>query len=786
MTPRWLKLWRDVRAERGRIALMIIAITASLAGVGAVLASYSVLTREVTGNYRSTRPASVTLELPGGIDAATSERVRAFPRVTAVEARETLSARVRVREGWRHALLFVIDDFARLQLNTFRREAGEWPPPRGSMLIERTALGMAEASLGEEIEVLLPGGTAQRLKLSGVVHDPGLAPAWQERSVYGYVTRETAALLGAEPRLTELRVELGAEASLAEIETDAQALAASLTAEGQFVEELRIPPPRAHPHERQMRTVMTMLMLFTVLALVLSSVLVANSLSALLARQVREIALLKTLGASAGDVTRLYVVLIGAIGLLAVVLASPLAVVLAQSLIVAVSRLLNLELASRAIPAWVFAVMFVAGVLTPLVAAALPISSASRRTVRAALDDHGVSTELTRRWSLVLPPSIRNLLRRPARLALTLTLLTAGGAMAISAIQVKRGWEANVAKVFETRRYDVEVLLAKPIDAARASELRAVPGVREVEAWPYAPAAFSRPGQADVVRTYPDRGHGTLVMMGLPRGTTFINFPLREGRWLNADDARGVVLNHSAAAMRPGVKLGDEIELSAEGRRTRWTLVGVVEEIGAAGVAYVDAASFERELGAGARVFRVLTDAETPSARQQIIAQLERVLIDARAPVDSIQPLAELRTAMGDHVLVLVQLLLAMAVVFAIVGVLGLVSSMSVTVIERTRELGVLKTLGATPAAIRRMLLTEALVTTTLSTVTAFVVSIGITSVLDRIVGMMGFVAPLPLVLSPAAIIGWVVLALVAASLATLAPANAAARLRIQEALGRT
>ncbi len=790
-SPRWTKLLRDVRAERGRLALMVVAIAASLAGVGAVLGAYSVLTREIAVNYLGTRPAAATLELPSGVDAALVAAVRRLPGIADAEAREVIVARARVGDDWRRMLLFVVDDFDALRLNRFSHERGAWPPPDGTMLLERSAISMLEGDMGRSVTVKTPRGAPRELLVSGVVHDPGLAPAWQERSGYGYVTRATLARLGEPPVLGELRIALAGEPRGArEVEARASDLARWLAERGHPVHEIRVPPPGQHPHQKQMATILVMLLAFAAMALVLSAVLVATSLAALLGRQVREIGVMKTIGARAGQIAGLYAALVGLVGVASVLVAAPVGILGTRVLAGAVSRLLNFNLTSEAIPRWVFAVQAVAGVLVPLLVSAIPIGRASRRSVRDAMDDHGVSSERPRAALAALPLPLRSALRRPARLALTLGLLAAAGAMAMTAIQVKRGWEANVAKVYETRGYDVEVLLHSPAPAALADRLERLPGVRAAEAWGYAPAAFTRPGAIDVVRTYPDRGHGSFAVMAPPPETAFIRFPLRAGRWLALED-RGtdaVVLNHVAMAQAPGLRVGDEVRLSLDGRATTWRLVGIVEEIGGQGVAYVADASFARAAATGgqARLLRVATTARSPAERTGIVREIEQELAEEGASVESVLPLAELRTAIGDHVLVLVRSLAAMALILAIVGALGLASAMGVSVVERTRELAVMKTLGATPRRIVNMLLAEGLAIAGLSAVAAFALAVPLTLFVDRLVGNLGFLAPLPLILSPAAALGWLGLALGVALAATLVPARRASALVIREALVRT
>src|SRR4029453_10429796 len=194
-SPRWQKLLRDLWLTRGRTALMVIAIAVSLFGVGTVLSAYAILTPEISRNYLGTNPASATLELDR-VDDALLAAVRARPGIGAAEARETLIARVQVApDQWRPLLLFVVPDFNAMRISTFTRVTGVWPPPDGTMLLERTALPMLNAQSGDRVVVKTPHGTPQQVAISGVVYDPSLAPAWQEREGYAYITPATLARL---------------------------------------------------------------------------------------------------------------------------------------------------------------------------------------------------------------------------------------------------------------------------------------------------------------------------------------------------------------------------------------------------------------------------------------------------------------------------------------------------------------------------------------------------------------------------------------------------------------
>jgi putative ABC transport system permease protein len=797
MRPRWRKLWRDVWLERGRALLMVSALAVSVMGIGAVLGGYAILTREMPRNYLGTHPASAALELTSGVDAALLSEVRRRPGIAEADSGEVVRARAKVGEDWIPLLLFVVDDFLAMRLHTVAPQSGAWPPPTGTMLIERSAVQMLLATEGDGVLVKPPHGASRSVPISGLVHDPGLAPAWQERTGYGYITRATLAELGEAPVLTELRVTMSERPFDVEaIEATAQTLARWLIERGLPVEQVRVPPPGRHPHQTQMTSVLFLLLAFSAMALLLSGILVATSTSAILARQVREIGVMKALGARTRQIAVLYVVLVAMLGAIAVALAMPLGVVSARALAQMSATMLNLEIASAAIPWWVFAVQATSGVLVPLAVAAVPIARGCSVTVREAMAQHGVAKSPTTSWlsSLVrfgwlsrsVGLALRNVFRRRTRLLLTLALLASGGAMFMTALNVSLGWERIIDRVYENRSYDVDIRLNAP--ATVAQRLREIEGVRLVEVWGYSHAALYRQGHLDVVRTYPDGGHGSLALMGPPPNTELVDFPLLAGRWLLPGDTDAVVLNHMLLAQAPGTKVGDTITLSLAGEPITFRVVGIVEEVGSPGVAYVTDEAFARATNAPGQVqmLRIATTAESPEARTALIRAIERSLDAEQVSVEAVIPLAVLRTAMGDHIIVLIRMLMAMAALMITVGMLGLGSTMGTSVLERTREIGVMKTLGATPRRIAALVVGEALFIAVLSWGVAAALAVPLTALVGKTVGMLAFRVRLPLAIDGAAVASWLALALIVAVVATLLPARRASRLSVSEALSHS
>ncbi len=94
-------------------------------------------------------------------------------------------------------------------------------------------------------------------------------------------------------------------------------------------------------------------------------------------------------------------------------------------------------------------------------------------------------------------------------------------------------------------------------------------------------------------------------------------------------------------------------------------------------------------------MLRVVTTRHDPAGRQATLDRVEQALAAAGIGIEQDLTVDTLQSALDGHVLVLAEALIAIAAVVAFVGMLGLTSTMSTNVIERTREFAVLHVIGA-------------------------------------------------------------------------------------------
>src|ERR1700674_4515561 len=143
LSPRWKKLGGDIEQAQGRLLMMVVAIAVGVFAVASISTAYTILEREIARNYLATNPAAALLDVEH-LDETVLAGVRAQAGITWAEAGGQLTGRVEVRPNeWLRLLLFVVPDFAAARISAVRLEAGRWPTAPDGIILERTAVSVA-------------------------------------------------------------------------------------------------------------------------------------------------------------------------------------------------------------------------------------------------------------------------------------------------------------------------------------------------------------------------------------------------------------------------------------------------------------------------------------------------------------------------------------------------------------------------------------------------------------------------------------------------------------------
>jgi putative ABC transport system permease protein len=822
MSPRWRKIVGDVVQNQGRIAMMLVSIAVGAFTVAVISTAYIVLEREINRGYLATNPPSAMFNVDR-LDDKAMAIVRNQDGIQFAEASGRHWGRIEVRPNeWLPLLLFVSPDVRTQHIGTVNLEAGNWPDNADGIVIERTALPLAQSTLGGTINVQTPNGIPHKLAVTGVAHDAGVAPAWQQQTVYGYITPATLRLLGENDALRSLKIAINKSNDSPDesnnpienrlmTERIAVSVAEQLKHNGYSVGEIRI-PARQHPHWGLMRKMVIMLLIFSALTLLLSAVLTATLTASMLAPQVRQIGMMRAIGARSSQIFQLYAGLILAIGIIAVGIALPLGIFAGRRLADYVAYNQNLDVSNFSVSPWIYLVQMLAGAGIPLLLAFIPIFNATRRPIRETLSEYGVqspraaagkflpwTSQVMRLIPMRLFPmrsfpaltlAVRNAVRRKTRLALTIGLLATAGALFITSMNILAAWKQNLIDARIDRHVDIEIRFAKPQPAkAVIANVASIAGVKQVEVFAEGAVAVTRRDGLSITRTFPDGGHGSLSVHAVPVSedatSQFITPSVISGRWIEPANLEETVINQQALAFFPDAKVGDQIQVKLRGQELQLRIAGIIRERLTGATIYMSTEAYAQAVGEAGltQALRIGLERANDDAAIRIAATIEQSLERAGFKVIESTSQVQVGRALAGHLFILIFILIMMSILMAIVGVLGLASAMATSVLERTREFAVLRAIGAGNGSILRTVIGEGLFMAALSVLVASVLSVPFTIWIATLIGTASLGPAMGVVLSATAIPLWLAIALASAALASGYPARRAARMTIRDAL---
>ena len=380
---------------------------------------------------------------------------------------------------------------------------------------------------------------------------------------------------------------------------------------------------------------------------------------------------------------------------------------------------------------------------------------------------------ILRPWLL----SLRNTFRSKGRLALTLITLSLAGAIFMSVFSVRASLESTVDDMLSWWRFDTLLALERPYRTEYlAQTAQQVDGVAAVAGWLQFP----------VHRQRPDGTEGDLIMLFAidPSSELTPSPSVIEGRGLRPDDTNAIVLSSIVLKDEPGIEIGDVIVLKIDGRERPFAVVGfslgAVFPMAHANYNYVAHISGDTGQAISAMV---ALDRHDKAFVDETSAALESHFKQAGIRVNSVGTILEEREEIASSFNIIISLLLFMAALLALVGGLGLMGTMSINVLERTREIGVLRAIGAPNQGVATVFIREGIGIGLLSWLLALVTAFPLSKLLGDAVGIPLTGSSLIYSFSVTGVWLWLLLVVLLSALASFIPARNASRLTVREVL---
>jgi len=477
---------------------------------------------------------------------------------------------------------------------------------------------------------------------------------------------------------------------------------------------------------------------------------------------------------------------------IALAISLPASYEVAYWLVAFLAERINFNLQPRHFIAQAVIAQVVIAVVVPLAAGIVPILQGTAITIQEALsgvgknavDDQGRLYKMLARLRGLSRPlliSLRNTFRRRVRLILTLITLTLGGAIFISTFNVRGSIDAYVTRL---RRYfiaDVNLTFNRPYRIGNvARDVGQIEGVAAVEGWAAA--------RSEIVNADGSSGE-SVQLLAPPAGSSLLEPIVLKGRWLLPGDKSAITLSELFMEKYPDLEVGDTLKLKVDGNTTEWVVVGFFQFAGKSGgmFAYANYEQLARLTRSPGRstVFRVVAKGKNHTIEEQnaLGQKVERRLEELGYQVADVRAGLSLQDSTSKGLNILTTFLLIMALLMAAVGSIGLMGTMSLNVLERVREIGIMRAIGASDRAISSMVIVEGMLIGFISWVLGCLLSVPISKLMSDAISGAIFGSASIFTFTPEGILIWFGLVMLLSVLASVLPARNAASLTIREVL---
>lgn len=805
--PRWRKILHDLIDNKMRTLLVVFSIAVGVFSIGVIAGTYVIISNDMSASYAANQPMNIELRTDS-FNSSLVDTIQNLRTVKIAEGRRIFNLRVRIPGSnvWTTLDLVAIQDYNNIQINLLNPMEGSKTPGLKQVLLEKKALENLNVPIGSVLEFQLADGTLKDLTVAGIVQDQTTGAGDFLAPPIAFISMDTLQFLDQPDSFNRMFVIIAQGGNDSSILNEmAASIKDKIEKNGVVVYRTRTALSDRHPMASIVEAVIGILGAMGVLILFLSSSLIANTLSALLNQHKRHIGVMKLVGGSQKQVFGMYIILILAFGLIALLIAIPLGGQGAYTLSTFIADKLNFSLTGFRIVPGALLIQVVIGLAVPLMVGLLPVLNGSRITVQRALSndltqEEGSVKEFTpkketffekyrqrimaglARRNIHLPRplliSLRNTFRRKGRLILTLFTLTMGGAIFIAVFNVQYSLHQYIDQIGKYFIADVTLDFDIPyrINKVELDGLQ-VPGVQAIEGWAYASAEVFYDNQ---------NAAGNVTILAPPVDSKLVEPILVSGRWLQTGDEKAIAVSESILDLFPDLKPGDTLHLKINGKEADWTVVGLFQFVNQEGtIAYgtYDYISRLTHMANRSFSFRVVTTDHSPQAQQAMSEELDTYFRNLGYHLREARTgLSTLKTA-SESLNILVIFLLIMAVLTALVGSMGLAGSMSMNVLERTREIGIMRSIGAGNRSISTMVIVEGMIIGSMSWLFGVFASFPITYMLTGIISETIFNSPIPVKFTFSGFGLWLLVVLILSAVASLLPARNAASLTIREVL---
>tara|TARA_B100000029_G_scaffold76122_2_gene67899 strand:+ start:27201 stop:29615 length:2415 start_codon:yes stop_codon:yes gene_type:complete len=801
MNVLWRKLWHDLWERKSRTLLVIMSVAAGVFCVGAIFGMNDQLYTQMDISHASTYPSHINMFTFQHLDQDMADQLSKIDGVLSVDITNQIGLRYKLtsEDKWQPGMVATRPDYNEQTYDQISLIEGEWPT-KNTLGIERTASEYYGINIGDEVQIELADGTARWLPINGMIRHPFVEPPSFGGDALFFMNPQGLERLGIpEGAYFNLKVRVSPFSRM-NSEEMAFEIKDQLSKEQISVGATFYQKPDEHWGKMFLDGVVLVMEILAVASLFMSVVLVTNTMTAIVTEQTNQIGIIKAIGGQRRTIIQLYLGGVLVYGILALAISLPLGAAIAFGGSQWFLNIFNIDHEIFRISQSAAVYQLLAALAVPVLAALWPVIHGAAITVREAIASYGLGSgqyggDWVDKWiervgqQYLTPPqtlAIGNMFRRKGRLILTQLVLVAAGTMFIMVMSLSKSLITTVSKDMDRRGYNLRLIFVWDQRSSRVIDLaNSVPGVARASMWYSHAASVLRSGQ--VAR---DVGSAS-NLVGIPVAEEMYRPTMLSGRWLQPKDGNVVVISKELATDN-NIDVGDIITLDLDVLGSdEWQVVGIFQvvfrKVGEPDPLYAPLSAVYRstkkfQYGTDLLIRTTSTD---PQSAIDVKEELQDLYEDRRMRVSvfGTSTTEEEKEYALFQFSTVTQMLLMLATLVAIVGGLGLMGSLSISVVERTREIGVMRAIGARSNTIINMFLLEGLAQGIVSWILSVPIAFVIAQPISRQLGQVMLKMDLDFYYNWIAALIWLGAVIVLAILASLWPARTATKISVRQSL---
>lgn len=708
----------DLKKRKSRTVFTILTIALAVGALG-MFGVVPLLDEAMSDDIQETNMWNVRANMPSThVTADDISSIEEIDNVNNVEFKTLFMTKIYIGERRNNALFVGMEDLEKARVDRIEKEEGSFP---GSMEVMtdsgNSRYDLYDGGIGDEVTVMDSNGNDVKLFITGKGRTLTYGHATWGTAVF-FTDLETVSLLSNTTGYNSISLDLE-DTSKTSMEKTTDEVKSYLEENTDFVAFTDIPQTREEgswPGDDEFSDIASFFYVLTFMTLFCSLFLISNTMHTIITEQKKEIAQMKAVGATRLMIVRSYLTTSFIMGAVGSIIGVVLGIIITFGMVWFLATSFYGLVPSFGLHFPTIIISALTGIMITLLATMPALIGGIRTNTREGLQDSGISSVygsspidkflLRSRW---LPRSsqmgFRNIARKKGRSISTILQISLAVAMFLGVVSIGYSLTTTVEQEFDYFQFDIlthgQTDGSRPLTTYMESDFESIEGVDDAE--PFIESIGELEGEQIYLMGY----YADPIAFDV-EGT------MGKGRWFTRDEQEQkepVIVLGKAMSKVTGKGRGDTITIVTATGPHQFEVIGINNgQMMNGRIGYMPMTTLQSVLKWNNTVsgFVVRTESDSHSLIDSTSTEIEDRMMASGYVVEN-----EIWYVMMENQIRsnqnIVNLMIAVGSLIVFITTIGLMSTLTMNVLERTREIGMMRCIGSRAGHLRRVFGSEGL-----------------------------------------------------------------------------